>query len=70
MVQTFSTLLSHWPKSPKLTVFHAEPTCFHSMKKEVTLKPNISIPAGKYNEMKGTITRSGLEMVIMQKSQK
>ena len=28
------------------------------------------VPAEEYDEMKGTITRSGLEMVIMQKSQK
>ena len=28
------------------------------------------IPAEEFDEMKGTITRSGLEMVIMQKSQK
>ena len=27
------------------------------------------VPAEEYDEMKGTITRSGLEMVIMQKSQ-
>merc|ERR1719400_1037215 len=40
MVQRFLTLLSHWPKSHKLTVFHAELIYFHSMKKEVTLKSN------------------------------
>ena len=28
------------------------------------------VPAENYDEMKGTITRSGLEMVIMQKSKK
>ena len=28
------------------------------------------VPAEEYDEMKGTITRSGLEMVIMQKSKK